>query len=223
MAASFGPLLVNHLGAKSLDLRTYLMDYVPTAFGAVAPPPPQIRSELLRLVARHIGEIRDDDAVRNTLRALPMVPCEDAQFRASRHLYLRSDELVLVLGDAPSGYVEQGWAARPGVVDVLRWLGAAGTPRAEDVLARADEVTALGGTEGRAAAGGCSKFWPVCGWMVRRSGPRDRDRPRRCPAPLHATFTGRPLPKAPSRGYKPSGNEVYLAGFVLLAAFGSPA
>ncbi|MBX3602456.1 MAG: hypothetical protein KF863_17715 [Rubrivivax sp.] len=34
-------------------------------------------------------------------------------------------------------------------------------------------------------------------------------------ARLHATFTGRPLPKAPSRGYKPSGNEVYLAGFVL--------
>lgn len=164
VAATFGPLLVNHLGAKSLDLRTYLMDYVPTAFAAVTPPPPQIRSELLQLVARHIGEIREDDAVRNTLRALPMVPCEDGQFRASWQLYLRSDDLVSVLGDMPSDYVEPGWAARPAVVDVLRWLGAADIPRADDVLTRADEVIAISGAEGRAAARrlfeGLARLWP---------------------------------------------------------------
>jgi hypothetical protein len=164
VAATFGPLLVNHLGAKSLNLRTYLLDYVPTAFGAAVPPPPQIRSELLRLVARHIGEIRDDDAVRNTLRALPMVPCEDGRFRACRQLYLRSDDLVSVLGDAPSDYVDPRWVARPGVVDVLRWLGAADIPRADDVLAHADEVTALGRAEGHTAARrlfeGLAHLWP---------------------------------------------------------------
>jgi len=151
VTSDFRSLVVNHLGATSLGLDTYLTRYVPAAFGAEVPLPAATRDELLRLVARHIGQIRDDAAVRSGLAALALARCEDGQFRSPRQLYLRSDELVSVLGDAPSLYFHDDLSSSPGIEDTLRWLGASTTPKADDVVARVDQLVSQGDGEARGA------------------------------------------------------------------------
>lgn len=164
VAADFRSLVVNHLGATSLGLDTYLTRYVPAAFGATEPLPATTRDELLRLVARHIGQIRDDTSVRSSLAALALVRCEDDEFRRARQLYLRSGELVPILGDAPALYVHANLGASPGLVDTLRWLGVSTTPKADDVVTRVDQVIAQGGDAARdalrAVFEGLARLWP---------------------------------------------------------------
>ncbi len=164
VVADFRPLVVNHLGATSLGLGTYLTRYVPAAFGATAALPAATRDELLRLVARHIGQIQDDPTVRSSLAGLALVRCEDGDFRSPRHQYLRSDELVAVLGDAPSLYVHDDLSSNPGIEDTLRWLGASTTPKAEDVVARVAQLVGQGdaGARGalRALFEGLARMWP---------------------------------------------------------------
>lgn len=164
VAADFRSLVVNHLGAMSLGLDTYLTRYVPAAFGATVPLSAATRDELLRLVARHIGQIRDDPSVRSSLAALALVRCEDGDFRRARQLYLRADELVSILGDAPALYVHADLGASPGLVDTLRWLGVSTTPKADDVVTRVDQVVAQGGDAARhalrAVFEGLARLWP---------------------------------------------------------------
>lgn len=164
VAADFRSLVVNHLGATSLGLDTYLTRYVPAAFSAAAALPAATRGELLRLVARHIGQIRDNPAVRSSLAALALVRCEDGEFRSTRQLYLRSDELLPIVGDAPALYVHANLGASPGLVDALCWLGVSTTPKTDDVVTRVDQVVAQGGDVARdalrAVFEGLARLWP---------------------------------------------------------------
>ncbi len=149
VAAHFGALLVNHLGATSLGLVTYLARYVPAAFGGDVPPSAGTRDNLLRLVARHIGQIRDEHSVRQSLASLPLVRCEDGEFRKARQVYLRSDELLPILGDTRALYAHDDLSSSIGLVETLRWLGVSTIPKAEDVLARVDQLVAQGGSSAR--------------------------------------------------------------------------
>jgi hypothetical protein len=164
VGAAFRSLIVTHLGAKELDLRTYLIDHVPAAFSADPKPEAETRRSLIRLLARHIGEIRADEGVRLALRTLPLVECEDGDFRSPHLLYLRSPELISVFGDVRSRYVHSVTAGTSGVTDALHWLGVHLTPEPIDILARVDSILASASDTARdtmrSLFRGLADFWP---------------------------------------------------------------
>lgn len=113
VAADFRSLVVNHLGARSLDLDTYLTRYVPAAFGATVPLPAATRDELLRLVARHIGQIRDDTSVRSNLSALALVRCCARASSCPSWATRRRCTSMPVLAPAPASSTRcAGWECR---------------------------------------------------------------------------------------------------------------
>ncbi|MFT3818233.1 MAG: DUF3883 domain-containing protein [Rubrivivax sp.] len=168
---AFRGLLIDHLGAKLLDLRTYLLDHVGPAFRSETPPEADTRRELLRLLAQHIGEIRDEPGVQGVLSVLPLVPAEDGELRAANGLYLKSAELVSVFGSTPVLFADASLSSVPSIEDTLRWLGVAEVPRADDVLARVDEVCEMKPALARPAAQalfeGLARLWPR---LARASG-----------------------------------------------------
>ena len=140
VGGSFRTLLLTHLGAKPLDLKTYLTDQVPAAFALDPRPAPETKRALVHLLARHIGQIRDDEAVQRKLRELPLAECEDGEFRLPRLVYLKSPELGLIFGSLGARYIHPSSAGSPGLVDALRWLGISDAPEPLDITLRVDEL-----------------------------------------------------------------------------------
>ncbi|MBV7427221.1 MULTISPECIES: DUF3883 domain-containing protein [unclassified Acidovorax] len=162
---NFHRLLVHQLGAKPLDLRTYLLDHVCPAIRGEARPTAETRRQLLGLLARHIGEIRGESGVQDALSRLALVPAEDGEFRAARGLYLKSPEMVSVFGSTPELYADASLSSFLGVEDTLRWLGVSDVPRPDDLLARVDEVCemkpALAQPAAQALFEGLARLWPA--------------------------------------------------------------
>lgn len=142
-AERFRTLLVNHLHAKSLDLRTYLTDQVPAAFNADQPPAPATRRALLHLVAEHIGQFRDDSAVRSSLERLPLVECGTGQFSKPGLVYFNRAPLRAVLGDDVGRYCSESYNGSLSLFDTLKWLGVAETPNPADMVQRAYDIADL--------------------------------------------------------------------------------
>ncbi len=160
----FRTLLVDHLGAKSLDLHTYLAEHVPAAFSGAPELTTDIRLALLELLSRQFGQVRDDDVVQRKLCGLAVVQCDDGAFREPGRVYLRSPELTAIFGKDGAQYARLALVGSSGVADVLRWLGVREIPDPRDIVARIDVLIEdeLGGSKEamRALFEGLTSFWP---------------------------------------------------------------
>lgn len=136
----FQSLLLNHLGASVLDLKTYLMEQVPLAFAGVPGLSVNTKRALLQLLSRHIGEIREDIQVKSKLQALPLVECEDGEFRKASVVYVKTAELRGIFGPEPSRYLSTTLSISNGNMEVCRWLGVNDLPRSVDLFLCIDDV-----------------------------------------------------------------------------------
>jgi len=71
---------VKDLGVQELTLRTYLLDVLPRALREQPNLETAKRREIVHLLARELGHIRDDPEVRRRLSQLPLVECSDGSF-----------------------------------------------------------------------------------------------------------------------------------------------
>lgn len=131
------------LGVDELSFRVYLEKFVKQAAEDDERVPHDQWREVMRLVARRLGEIADDAHVRALLSELPLVEgVQDGEnnFWEAKEAYIPSPPLDRLLG--PS-YVRAvvGKEARKAVTDLYLWLGVATEARPADVVARVRDVT----------------------------------------------------------------------------------
>lgn len=107
------------LGLQQLDFESYIEHALPLALEQDRDLPSDGRHELLQLLARRLGQIRDDEALRERLSRLPLIPSMDGSFRAPLEVYASRDviqllgEQVHVAEPAPNSAVEA----------LYEWLG----------------------------------------------------------------------------------------------------
>lgn len=133
------PLLID-LGAEPLSFRSYVMAHLPRSIHA-GDLDDELMEAVIWLLARKLPEIRDDEAVRDVLRKLPLVPCTDGAYRAAGSVYFYIDDVGRVLSVHGVHYAAAAREHRQAVDDLYRWLGVADRPRIHDVLARIDWLT----------------------------------------------------------------------------------
>jgi len=131
---------VRRLGAKSLDFRTYVTESMPQWLKEHPDSPQSLRRQIVRMLAARLGEIRDDDAILETLRELPIIECRDGTFTEGPKAYLDSESTRL-LGESAS--IVNGWyKASEAVVELYTWLGVADEPRPRDLVRRVSDLVA---------------------------------------------------------------------------------
>jgi hypothetical protein len=143
---------LERLGAKPLDFLTYALQFVPRAAGLAESEPERWRRVIV-LLARRLGDLRDDPTARETLASQPLVEVEDPEhsFWPAAHVYYPSPELDQVLG--PSYLRARATPDHSEAVgELYRWLGVEAVARPNDLLDRIKTVTSEPPTvEGRTA------------------------------------------------------------------------
>lgn len=140
VASRFNVLLTQVLGASSLGLRQYLVQHVPRTLAGDTEVAPATRIALLRLVALHIGELREHTNVRDALADLPLIPVESGNHVAAKDAHFLSDMAQLLLGTAPELYVADAAAGDEGLRQAMKWLGVREMPLPRTILGRVDSL-----------------------------------------------------------------------------------
>jgi hypothetical protein len=134
-----GPVL-RALGARELSLSSYARDLLPRALAGLDQPSPQQTRALVEVLARHIGELKDDEEALRALRALAIVECTDGSFRLPGDCYLDEAPIRSLLGDA--AFVAVIPPGHRAVRDLLELLGVSATPRPADIVLAARGLAA---------------------------------------------------------------------------------
>lgn len=126
------------LGARELTFENYAREYIPRAFSGNTRP--KTKNQLLDILATRIGEIRENDRLKDKFAKTNIVECADGEFRRPGMVYFSCKEVQSVLG----AFVH--YARLPGGLkdrkDLYRWLGVKGRPRPKDVLDVIDKLVA---------------------------------------------------------------------------------
>ena len=120
------------LGAEDLTFVDYVTNHVPNAIDTRDIDPEKKRN-LAELLARQIGEMNDDDTIRESLAILPIVECDDGNFRRPEEVYFKTESTSAIFGYQVS-YAQSFGSDGVRISDLHRWLGVADYPRANDVI-----------------------------------------------------------------------------------------
>ncbi|MAG71468.1 MAG: hypothetical protein CL471_14405 [Acidobacteria bacterium] len=133
--------LLKVLEVDELDLKTYCTSFLPGLFEKGDVDADQ-RKKLVRELAKHLDEIRQDDLVRDALRLLPIVECacDEPTFLAADQVYFESDIITAVLGGQAPVTIEP---EEDNVRELLNELGVETNPRPSDVVEAARGLSQL--------------------------------------------------------------------------------
>ena len=132
--------IVERLGVQRLTFIAYLSEHLPAALAPETGVSAAGLVDLIRECARRREEIDAAEGLAGRLAALHWVPCRDGHRRRPTEVYFHGAEVIRVLGDDVPTVVE-AIPRRGGTTDFLRDLGAALTPRPNDVVARVAALT----------------------------------------------------------------------------------
>ncbi|MBE3087227.1 MAG: hypothetical protein IMZ64_13540, partial [Bacteroidetes bacterium] len=125
--------LLLKLKISMLDFRTYILDQIPKALKENNIGN-DVRRDLVALLARKLNEYRGDELVKSILKDLPLVECEDQEFRkATAQVYFRSDEIALLESHYYVVHLAEN-DNKDAVFDFYKWLGVIGEPRVYDLI-----------------------------------------------------------------------------------------
>ncbi len=121
---------LHDLGVQELDFDTYLHTHLPRVLAQQPDLPADGRHRLLHLLARRLGEFRDDEALQAQLRQLPLIPCLDGSFRPAASVYFSRaviDQLGLRvhIAEPVESTAQQA---------LYTWLGVHTTPTTADLV-----------------------------------------------------------------------------------------
>lgn len=120
------------LGAKELTFVEYVKRYVRQAFSD-ASTNAETKRKLVKLMADHIGEIREDREVRNLLANVDLVECDNGCYKQPQQVYFRRPETEQLLKGL-AHYVRLPDQRAENIIELYKWLGVALYPRAQDVV-----------------------------------------------------------------------------------------
>lgn len=123
---------LQELGAEPLSLEIYAKEHIPRAF-ADPDLPSEKKQNTVRLLANELGKITGDKEIQEALAALPIIECEDHEFREPEDVYFPEDIVKVVLG------LEVHTALIPvenkaAICEFYEWLGVSKMPRASDIF-----------------------------------------------------------------------------------------
>jgi uncharacterized protein DUF3883 len=124
---------IESLGARGLDLETYISQFVRGAAAEANDFPDRWRA-VLRLLASKLGEIADIPSIKPALEDLPLVE-HGGGFAPASTVYFESDQVTRALGsDYRKAVLPRD--NRDSLQAFNSWLGVASTPRPRDVSRR---------------------------------------------------------------------------------------
>ena len=126
------------LGAGGLTFIDYAERYIPRAFDANKDTSLEAKCKLLDILANRIGEVRENDWLRDKLAETNIVECTDGEFYQPEQVYFPRKEVRAVFED----FVHYACLTKKseGRKDLYRWLGIASRPRPYDVLRFIDKL-----------------------------------------------------------------------------------
>lgn len=127
--------LLRALGAQPLTLALYASRFVPAAFALGNPPGPKQRRELVALLARRLGDLRDDALARQGLADCPLVDCGHHGFRTAAQAYRDSPSVRDLLG-AEAAIAASAQSHAQATIEFYRWLDIPDQPRLDDLARR---------------------------------------------------------------------------------------
>jgi len=113
ISSSWSSFLLEDLGARKLDLGTYLAEHVPRAFESDPLPGSETRRALLRLLVDHSGDLLDDESLPRALKHLPIVNARTGSFIPSRNVFQKYPR---------AGRVRPNRAPLPSLLSSGKWL-----------------------------------------------------------------------------------------------------
>jgi hypothetical protein len=121
---------LHDLGVQELDFDTYLHTLLPRVLVQQPDLPADGRHRLLHLLARRLGEFRDDETLQAQLSQLPLIPCLDGSFRPAVSVYFSrevTDQLGLRvhIAEPVESTAQQA---------LYTWLGVHTTPTTADLV-----------------------------------------------------------------------------------------
>lgn len=117
------------MGAQPLTFDAYVQQEVPRILRQHPDLRSDARHRLVQLLARRLGEFREDEEVQQILRPLPLVACLDGHFRPAGEVYA-DKQVTAVLGNQ----VHLAEPPSPTVQALYEWLGVANEARVADVV-----------------------------------------------------------------------------------------
>lgn len=141
LASRFGTFLIEDLAAAPLTFTSYLTLHVTRELTSSSPPTSLVRERLFELIARKLGEIRDNDQLMARLGALPIIKCADGKFRAARETHMPTRTNLLILGPESATLVSDAWTKRPSATELLLAIGARNGPSGEQAIQRVKDLT----------------------------------------------------------------------------------
>ncbi len=126
------------LGLRVLDLKTYVAEQVPRAWNQ-----PELgaekRKELVRFLSKHLGELKGGDNLKGVLSRIPLVLCDDGEFRLASETYFNVDVIRTVMGKRVA-LVDEPFTQDETIRDFYTWLGVSDELRPADLLAFVQET-----------------------------------------------------------------------------------
>ena len=120
------------LGVKTLDFRTYVLRYLCPELDDEELDPTK-RTEALAELAKRLGELREDDEVRDKLSSVRLVKCTDGEFRRADECYFPVDTVEEVL-ETDAFFADPQDEHEVPVRNLFKWLGVASAPRLRDLV-----------------------------------------------------------------------------------------
>jgi hypothetical protein len=118
------------LGVAELDFDTYLHTHLLRVLAQQPDLPSDGRHRLLQLLAKRLGEFRDDETLQAQLSQLPLIPCLDGSFRPAASVYF-SRQMIDQLGVRV--YIAEPVESTAQQA-LYEWLGVRTTPAAADLV-----------------------------------------------------------------------------------------
>jgi len=129
------------LQMQVLDFRTYVLSLIPLALSNESLNTEKRRS-VVTLLAKRLGEIKDDQEVQNTLVSLSLIECTDGKFRKASQCYFESASVNECLANGVH-FVLLRDNDSASIHDLYNWLGVASKPRPADLLERIKNISGL--------------------------------------------------------------------------------
>ena len=127
------------LGARGLTLTDYADRYITAAFSPESNVGLKAKRQLLDILTRHIGEIKENSELRKKLARTNIVECTGPSFRQPNEVYFRSDRVWELFDNSVDyAYIPKKITGR---ADLYQWLGVESSPRPHDVISSVNELT----------------------------------------------------------------------------------
>lgn len=130
---------LRELGMQELGFTDFVKRHLPKAFEELDVPDGK-RREAVELLADRLRDIKDDEEILEALGSCRLVECEDGEFRDPDSVYFGNECNREILGETVAFAAHSRERERVHR-DLYGWLGVANRPRAEDLIARVEQLT----------------------------------------------------------------------------------